>query len=179
MGKTRIRCALVLIDDDDRTVQLLARLSRADSYAVAMTVGRGAAARRRDVRMLARLLRHEGYSVDLSVGDWAALECFTRPPRPNVLLLDVDAQLAVTADLVRRIRALSPELPVIVLSDRAREVTEALAELDPAALVLQKPFDYGELRELLLDARPRSTSAIVTLSGARSEPRPYVGRHRR
>src|SRR5690606_3512924 len=105
--------------DDDRSVQLLARLSRDDSYAVAMTVGAAAAARRRNARMLARLLRNDGWLVDVSVGDWAGVERLTRRPQPDLLLVDVDAQQASALALVRHARALAPSIAVMLVTDRA------------------------------------------------------------
>ena len=169
MRTNRTRCALVLIDDDDRSVQLLARLSRDDSYSVAMTVGSASAARRRNVRMLARLLRDSGQVVDVSVGDWAAVERLGRAPCPDVLIIDVDERTDSALNLVRHARRMQPELTVVAISDRPAELASALAGVSLA--VFEKPLDYHALRETILSSRPRSTSEIVPL-GAEAESQP-------
>lgn len=168
MRTTRIRCALVLIDDDDRSVQLLARLSRDDSYSVAMTVGRASSAKRRNVRMLARLLRSSGQVVDVSVGEWASIERLGRPPRPDVLLVDVDERTDAAVSLIRHARSMIPDLTVVAITDRADELSSALGS--HPVTVFEKPLDYGALREALLSSRPRSTSEIVPLGDEEARP---------
>jgi DNA-binding response OmpR family regulator len=164
MPEARTRCALVLIDDDARSVQLLARLSHADSYSVAMTVGAAAGARRRTLRMLARLLRSDGCLVDSSIGDWAALERLARLPQPDVLVIDVDADHEVALNVVRHARAASPMLGVLLLTDRATELESATADIAPPPVILEKPIEYAELRARLWElSQSRTTSAIVPI----------------
>jgi DNA-binding NtrC family response regulator len=180
MRPNRIRCALVLIDDDDRSVQLLARLARRDSYAVAMTVGAAAAARHRNARMLARLLRLDGYRVDSSIGNWTAIERLTQRPRPDVLLIDVDAQREAVGALIRHARAMSPGLPIVLLTDRGDETYAAMAGIEPEPAVLEKPIDYAALRASMQRVvHPRTTSEIVAVRGGDADLEPRVGRNRR
>jgi DNA-binding response OmpR family regulator len=179
MGPNRIRCAIVLIADDDRSVQLLARLSRSDGYAVALTVCSAAAARHRNARMLARLLRADGYLVDSSLGGWEGIELLTQRPRPDVLIIDVDAQSQAVAPLIRHAHAVSPGLVVLVVTDRADEIHEAIAGIVPEPFVLEKPVDYAALRRSLLSSRPRSTSEIVAIRGDTGHAASQAGRNRR
>jgi DNA-binding NtrC family response regulator len=180
MGPHRIRCALVLIDDDDRSVQLLARLARQDSYAVAMTVGSATAARHRNARMLVRLLRLDGYLVDSSIGNWTALENLSRRPHPNALIVDADAQLESASALIRHVRVLAPGLPAVLLTDRPDEMRDAVAGLVPEPLVLEKPIDYAELRMSILSAvHHRTTSEIVSIRGDGTFRAAQMGRNRR
>jgi DNA-binding NtrC family response regulator len=180
MGPHRIRCALVLIDDDDRSVQLLARLARRDSYAVAMTVGSAAAARHRNARMLTRLLRLDGHLVDASIGNWAAIESLTRRPRPDVLIIDVDAQCEAVAALIRHARALSPGLAVVLLTDRLEQARAAVSGLVPEPTVLEKPIDYASLEAWMSRlVHPRTTSEVVAIHSGDADCTPQVGRNRR
>jgi DNA-binding response OmpR family regulator len=145
-------------------VQLLAQLSHDDSYAVAMTVGAAAGARRRTLRMLARLLRSDGYVVDTSIGDWAALERLTRVPRPHVMVIDVDAEQEAAMNLVRHARALLPALGIVLVTDRADELEESTLGVAPRPVILEKPIDYTELRARVWEvAEYRTTSAIVPI----------------
>lgn len=167
MPEARTRCALALIDDDERSVQLLARLSHDDSYAVAMTVGAAAGARRRTLRMLARLLRSDGYVIDTSIGDWAALERLTRVPRPHVMVIDVDAEPEAAMNLVRHARAVLPALGIVLVTDRADVLEAAAAGVVPRPVILEKPIEYADLRARVWEvAEYRTKSAIVAIGGA-------------
>jgi DNA-binding response OmpR family regulator len=179
MRTDRLRCAIVLIDDDDRSVQLLARLTREDSYAVALTVSAAAVARRRNARMLARLLRADGWHVDLTFGDWAGMELLTRRPHPEALIVDVDGRRDAASALVRHARALLPSMAIALLSDRPRQLTARIAGLSPAPVVLDKPIEYAALKAVLLsEVRPRTTSEIVPIN-PQAANQPRVGQNRR
>jgi DNA-binding NtrC family response regulator len=167
-----------LIDDDDRSVQLLARLA-SHGCAVALTVCSAAAAATQRA-MLARLLRADGYVVDSSLGEWEGIELLTRRPRPDVLIVDVDAQSQVIAPLIRHAHAVAPGLTVLLVTDRADELQAALAGISPEPLVLEKPVDYAALRSSLLSSlRPRSTSEIVSIRGDAGHTASQAGRNRR
>jgi DNA-binding response OmpR family regulator len=169
MAECRTRCALVLIEDD-RNVQLIARLTRPDDYAVAMTTGSEAAARRRNARMLAHLLRDDGVGVELLVGGWAGAERLSRAPRPDALIADVGGQVAACAGLLQYARSCFPDLPLLLVTDRPAELAQTVAELGPGPLLFEKPVDYRDLLAALGGSlRQRRASQVVSIGGTGSE----------
>ncbi len=105
---------------------------------------------------VASLLGTCGYEVDTAADGRRALGLIEGGLAPDVVLLDVMLPEMDGLETLRRIRALAPELPVVMLSvvGKAETIVEAMRA--GAADFLNKPFDEEELLSLLerVKARP-------------------------
>lgn len=91
-------------------------------------------------RALARLLERAGYAVTEAETGEDALGMIAAAPRedhhrPDLVLLDLSMPGLSGAEVLERLSALSPELPVVVMSGHVADASV----LDHAAGVLQKP----------------------------------------
>ncbi len=108
-----------------------------------------------DDRHVARLvqLTVEGAAVTAEIVSTGtgALERLARPPLPDAMLLDIMLPGLSGLEVLDRIRAdeRTAQLPVIILSARARpeDRTEALGR--GASRFLRKPFDVRELARVV------------------------------
>jgi len=94
-------------------------------------------------------LRRNGYRVDAHSDALSALEAAGRMFRAGdpVMLLITDVRMPVMSglELVEQIRALKPELPVLVITGQAdREDRKRLMKLG-VIRILEKPFSLSEL----------------------------------
>ena len=104
------------------------------------------------------VLQSAGFSVDIASDGWEALAAFTRQPYDLVLSGIAIAGLG-GVELTRRLRQLSPGVPVILISGRkaAGSVLEDLPYNDLA--YLQKPFSGSLLVAIIRNLLPAPESA--------------------
>ena len=106
------------------------------------------------VRLVAgEILRHLGYEVDSASSGEEAVARIEAGERPDCLLLDVIMPGIGGAEALRRIRALAPEIPVVISSGFTDRVSSAALADDGAAAIISKPYRMEalgtRLRELL------------------------------
>lgn len=103
-------------------------------------------------RSLARLLRSAGLEAETFTRA-AELLAFQRPPRPSCLVLDLHLPDMDGYELLRKIVAEAPDLPVLVLTGEAGEEKRLRALRNGAEAFLTKPFEddqlLDEIRRLL------------------------------
>jgi DNA-binding response OmpR family regulator len=107
---------------------------------------------------LGSLLVDEGYTVQTAASGRAGLACVPEF-RPDVIVCDVMLPDIDGLQVLRRARALAQEGVVFIIvtgGGSSAEVERALRR--EADLFLEKPIDLADLRRLLRDSGPASTS---------------------
>lgn len=102
----------------------------------------------RMVDILAMVLRREGYEVCPFIQSAAALEALRNEPC-DLLLTDLKMPGVDGLEVLRQARAIDPELPVILLTAHATVQTAITAMRDGAFDYVEKPFDNDELKTLV------------------------------
>ncbi len=103
----------------------------------------------RTAQTLARMLREDGYDVDFAADGAAAIGRLTRDPMPDVLVTDMTMPLADGLAVTRYARSRRPNLPVFMITGNPVLVTRAPENITPAFVVLTKPLDYEIFLEQL------------------------------
>lgn len=111
------------------------------------------------VRVLEARLRHSGYVTLAAFNAATALMAMRRYPI-GAVVLDLSLPDLDGLDTLRAMRAIQPDLPVVLISPYARP-----DELDPEIVYLQKPFDIEEL--------VRSVDQVLTGGGFGRENADY------
>ncbi|HEX6901364.1 MAG TPA: response regulator [Thermoanaerobaculia bacterium] len=95
-------------------------------------------------RALSRLFQYAGLEVEVYA---SAGELFGRelPDRPACLLLDLHMPEVHGFEVLERVAATLPELPVVIVTADSRAETEARAHRLGAAGFLRKPLDEEDL----------------------------------
>jgi DNA-binding response OmpR family regulator len=101
--------------------------------------------------VLLDFLAEAGYTVDVALTGRDALTLIERTP-PDVVLLDIRMPDMDGVEVLRRIRAAHPALPVIMIT-ASDDIGVARATLKMGALdYVSKPFDYGYLAQAVATA---------------------------
>jgi DNA-binding NtrC family response regulator len=121
------------------------------------------------VRESIRILLSTDYEVATVASGDAALEAIQRE-RPHLILLDIIMPGMDGMELLERIRATDPGLPVVILT-ATKTVRTAVAAMKLGAFdYLQKPFDVDELR-LIVERATRSAELAAEVKRLRHELR--------
>lgn len=99
----------------------------------------------RTVRLLARLLEDDGFRVELTTDGALAMARLARTPFPDILVTDFRMPHADGVAVARFARSLRPDLPLFVLTGYPELVARLGRGFAPAAMVHTKPVDYGAL----------------------------------
>lgn len=103
---------------------------------------------------LAIRLRALGFDVDTASGGMSGLECASREPRPDVIVLDLRMPemdgFEVNARLKRDPR--TRNIPVIFLSANVQDTARRTALAEGAFSYLKKPYDALEVIRTIRDA---------------------------
>jgi DNA-binding response OmpR family regulator len=89
-------------------------------------------------------LRREGFAVDLHADGLSAFQAFERA-LPDVVVLDILLPRLDGLELLRRLRARSRELPILMLTSKGEEFDRVLGLEMGADDYLPKPFSIREL----------------------------------
>src|SRR5688572_4735930 len=103
---------------------------------------------------LAEMLSERGYKVTEAPDGRSALAAIANAPRPfDIVLLDYRLPDSADLRLLERIRAATPESPVIMITaHNSPELSKGASALG-AYMVISKPFEVGSLAELVDEAR--------------------------
>ncbi len=107
-------------------------------------------------KVLTRIFLQEGFEVETADGGLTALECFHRQ-QPAAVLLDLMLPQLSGRDVCRRMKAIAPELPIIILSSIADVVDKVLLLEMGADDYVTKPFSPRELLARVQAAIRRET----------------------
>lgn len=110
-------------------------------------------------QLVQKILQRGGYTVLEAVdGEQAIQLCCNYPGRIHLLITDVVMPRMSGMDLARQIRALRPDLHVLLVSGHTESGVRRRGVTDPNTIVLQKPFEPDALlrrvRELLGGSSP-------------------------
>jgi CheY-like chemotaxis protein len=101
----------------------------------------------------AELLRHLGYDVELAASGEEAVAHIQDGARPDCVLLDVVMPGIGGAETLRRIRAIAPEIRVVISSGFTDRVSSGSLTDEGAAGIITKPYRMealgARLKELL------------------------------
>ena len=97
---------------------------------------------------LAGYLRDKGYEVEEAADGLEALEKFEASPA-DAVIGDMKMPRCPGDELTRRLRAVDPDLPVIILTGHYTNADVESARKAGATAVLKKPARLSELRRLL------------------------------
>jgi DNA-binding NtrC family response regulator len=102
----------------------------------------------RMVDIIAMVLRREGYEVATCTDGELALEMLAQEPF-DLLITDLRMPGPDGLEVLRRTRAASPGLPVILMTAHASVSTAIAAMKEGAVDYVEKPFDNDELKSLV------------------------------
>ena len=103
-----------------------------------------------------RLLRREGYRVATAGSRREGLHLVVADP-PRLVISDLRLPDGDGIEIVRAARALTPPVPVIVVTAFASSTTREAALASGASAILAKPFAASELLRLIHAELARST----------------------
>ena len=127
----RRRSLILVVDDDVRTTQLLARM-----------------------------LREDGFDVDLATHGAAAIGRLTCGPLPDVILTDFRMPYADGLTVARFGRFQRPLVPIMMMTGYPEQVSRADQTMDPPPVILTKPIEYSVLRAELRRLVGRPDEAV-------------------
>jgi len=110
----------------------------------------------------------EGYAVETAADGESAWKAFGAS-RPDLLLLDIKMPLADGLEVLRRVRAVDPAVPVMFLTSKDEEFDRVLGLELGADDYLCKPFSLRELR-----SRVRALLRRAGLSSSDPSPAPVA-----
>jgi DNA-binding response OmpR family regulator len=125
-------------------------------------------------RTLEVALRREGFAVDLHADGLAAWRAF-EAALPDVVVLDILLPRLDGLELLRRLRARSRELPILMLTSKGEEFDRVLGLEMGADDYLGKPFS---IRELVARLRVLLRRAKLLAEGRQSPPERLLERGR-
>jgi len=106
----------------------------------------------RSGQMLAGLLRRDGFIVEVCAGGLAGLQRLADGPAPDVLVTDLRMPQIDGITVARLARTHSPMMPILIVTaypDMARR----LEGTEPKPQIFIKPLDYPTLVDALRDLR--------------------------
>ncbi len=102
-----------------------------------------------DIRTeLAEYLEMKGYRVEVASDGFEALEKFEAAP-VDVLIADVKMPRFDGYELIRRLRPMHPDLPIILMTGHFSQSDRVKAEKLGATIVMEKPISLRMLTKFL------------------------------
>lgn len=100
-------------------------------------------------KLMKFLLEQEGYSVQGKTSGKEAVEYISHE-QPRLVLLDLGLPDMSGFDVLKSIKNMKPDLPVVIVTGNHRETEARMAMELGAADYVTKPFDFNYLKNLLL-----------------------------
>lgn len=104
---------------------------------------------------LSESLAEKGYRVRLARDAQEAVELFQTAPAADAVLLDLRLPDSSDLDLLKRLRHMAPDCPIIVITAHPSAELAEQAERAGAFRVLDKPFDVEHVVALVGEALAR------------------------
>jgi len=152
------RRPVLIVEDGECTVQLVARLDERDACSIAL---RRRSAARRNVELLARLLRGDGFVVEIASGGREARE-FLEQTTPTVLVTDVTLPSPTASYVARVARRREPLLPLFFVTSYPFEIDRS--GFDPPPMLFTKPLDYARFCLELRRATRRTSGQMLRVT---------------
>jgi CheY-like chemotaxis protein len=141
------------VEDDDAAWSGTGRVLAVDDDVMVRTVAR-------------RLLQSFGLTVVEAAGGREAIDCFARDPDAiDAILLDLTMPDIGGAEVFREVRAIRPDVPVVLMSGYHEDEAGAAFDGDGLAGFVQKPFTPADLAK-------RMRAALESVSGPPSPAEP-------
>lgn len=102
----------------------------------------------RSGQMLAGLLRREGFTVEVCPGGLSGLQRLACEPAPDVLVTDLRMPQIDGITVARLARSHSPAMPIFIVTAYP-DLARRLDGIEPAPQMFIKPLDYPVLVEAL------------------------------
>jgi signal transduction histidine kinase/CheY-like chemotaxis protein len=100
------------------------------------------------------LFRHAGHRADMALSGQEGLDRLMAGPAVDLVILDQNMPGLSGVEVLRRIRDLHPDLPVILSTGHLDPETAAALQAIPKVWLLPKPFDFAEIQAAILIACP-------------------------
>lgn len=110
------------------------------------------------------VIREAGHRVHTAQNGLEAVE-FARSIRPDLVFMDVRMPLMGGLEALGKIKAISPETDVIIMTAYGSEDTVSQAMENGALCCIAKPFDVDEIKELLVEFRWKRANSRVSAAG--------------
>ena len=95
------------------------------------------------------ILQSLGHAVFTTASGEEALVTILAGFQPEVVILDINMPGLGGSGTLPRLRALLPEVPVLLCTGRADQTALDLTKAFPSVTLLAKPFDFRELKQCL------------------------------
>jgi two-component system response regulator MprA len=99
----------------------------------------------RSVRVLAKMLREDGYEVEVAHHGAAAIARLARSPAPDILLTDYRMAHAGGIAVAEYARSRRAEMPILMLTGYPELATRLAGALRPRPVIIAKPIVYADM----------------------------------
>lgn len=110
------------------------------------------------------VVREAGHRAHTAQNGLEAIE-MARSIRPNLIFMDVRMPLMGGLEALGKIKAITPETDVIIMTAYGSEETVSQAMQKGALCCIAKPFDVDEIKELLVEFKWKRANSRVTAAG--------------
>jgi two-component system response regulator (stage 0 sporulation protein F) len=110
------------------------------------------------------VVREAGHRVHTAQNGLEAVE-YARNAHPDLVFMDVRMPLMGGLEALGRIKAVSPETEVIIMTAYGSEETVSQAMEKGALCCIAKPFDVDEIKALLMEYKWKSANARISMAG--------------
>lgn len=113
----------------------------------------------RSANILARLLRVDGYEAEVTTDGAVAIARLTRNPVPDALITEFHLPHADGLAVGRYARSRRASIPIFVLTGYPPPLSSTSDPTEESVVVMTKPLDYAELSHRLTAALLRTRRA--------------------
>lgn len=109
----------------------------------------------RTAQLLARLLRQDGYDVEVAEDGARAIGRLSHTPWPDILVTDLQMPHADGLAVAHYARSHRPAMPVFIVTSYPDQMSVREEQLEPRARILTKPLAYDQLAREMSEAIER------------------------
>jgi two-component system response regulator MprA len=113
----------------------------------------------RSANLLARLLRVDGYDAEVTTDGAVAIARLTRTPVPEGLITELHLPHADGLAVGRYARSRRASMPIFLVTDYPPALLSTSDPTDASVVIMTKPLDYADLLHRLTGALPRTRPA--------------------